>query len=98
MEIRVTAQNILVTCIEVLYPVNKRETGLTNYRQKRRRLYQAGVHLLEIDLLCRGTRPFSHPQMPDFAYQNNMGVKPHLLRRNIFGAGLKSPTSPPGRG
>ena len=31
-------------------------------------------------------------------YQNNMGLKPHLLTRNIFGAKLKSPTSPPGRG
>ncbi|NEO53891.1 MAG: DUF4058 family protein [Okeania sp. SIO3B5] len=31
--------------IEVLSPVNKREPGLTNYRQKRRRLYQARVHL-----------------------------------------------------
>ncbi|MDY7007127.1 MAG: hypothetical protein SWX82_25150 [Cyanobacteriota bacterium] len=28
-------------------------------------------------------------------YQNNMGLKPRLLRRNIFGELLKSPTSPP---
>ncbi|NES73118.1 MAG: DUF4058 family protein, partial [Okeania sp. SIO2D1] len=34
VEIRDTAQNVLVTCIEVLSPVNKREPGLTNYRQK----------------------------------------------------------------
>ncbi len=68
VEIRDTAQNVLVTCIEVLSPVNKREPGLTNYRQKRRRLYEAGVHLVEIDFLRRGTRPFAHPQMPDVAY------------------------------
>ncbi|NEP77773.1 MAG: DUF4058 family protein [Okeania sp. SIO3C4] len=68
VEIRDTAQNVLVTCIEVLSPVNKREPGLTNYRQKRKGLYEAGVHLVEIDFLPRGTRPFAHAQMPDVAY------------------------------
>ncbi|NES71482.1 MAG: DUF4058 family protein, partial [Okeania sp. SIO2D1] len=68
VEIRDTAQNVLVTCIEVLYPVNKREPGLTNYRQKRRRLYQTGAHLVEINLLRRGNRPFAHPQIPDVVY------------------------------
>ncbi|WP_299492693.1 DUF4058 family protein [Acaryochloris sp. IP29b_bin.137] len=48
--------------------MNKREPGLTTYRQKRQRLYQAGIHLLELDLLRRGTRPFAHPQLPDVAY------------------------------
>lgn len=38
------------------------------YRQKRQRLYQAGIHLLEVDLLRRGTRPFAHPRLPDAAY------------------------------
>lgn len=68
VEIRDTAQNILVTCIEILSPVNKREPGLTLYRQKRQRLYQGGIHLIELDLLRRGTRPFAHPQMPDVSY------------------------------
>lgn len=68
VEIRDTAQNILVTYIEILSPANKREPGLTAYRQKRQRLYQAGVHLVELDLLRRGIRPFTHPQMPDVAY------------------------------
>ncbi len=31
-------------------------------------------------------------------YQNNWVAPPRLLRRNIFGAKLKCPTSPPGRG
>ncbi len=68
IEIRDTAQNRLVTSIEILSPVNKREPGLTTYRQKRRRLYQAGVHLLELDLLRRGTRPFAQPRLPAVAY------------------------------
>lgn len=68
VEIRDTAKNVLVTCIEILSPVNKREPGLTPYRQKRQRLYQAGVHLIELDLLRRGTRPFNHPRLPNVPY------------------------------
>lgn len=68
IEIRDSAKNVLVTCIEILSPVNKREPGLTPYRQKRQRLYQANVHLIEIDLLRRGTRPFNHPRIPDVPY------------------------------
>jgi hypothetical protein len=68
VEIRDTAQNQLVTSIEILSPVNKREPGLTKYREKRRRLHEAEVHLLEIDLLRRGQRPFLHPRIPPSAY------------------------------
>ena len=65
VEIRETAHNRLVTCIEILSPVNKREPGLTVYRHKRHRLYQAGVHLVELDFIRRGTRPCAHPRIPD---------------------------------
>jgi hypothetical protein len=68
IEIRDTAGNTLVTSIEILSPVNKREPGLTAYRRKRLRLHNAGVHLLELDLLRRGTRPFNHPRLPDVPY------------------------------
>lgn len=68
VEIRDTAQNRLITSIEILSPVNKREPGLTTYRLKRQRLYQANVHLLELDLLRRGTRPFAHPRLPQVPY------------------------------
>jgi hypothetical protein len=64
IEIRDAANNSLVTSIEILSPVNKRESGLTQYRQKRQRLYQAEVHLIELDFLRRGTRPFDHPRLP----------------------------------
>lgn len=68
VEIRDTAKNVLVCCIEILSPVNKREPGITDYRKKRQRLYNANVHLIEIDLLRRGTRPFNHPRLPDVPY------------------------------
>jgi hypothetical protein len=68
VEIRDVAHNRLITSLEILSPVNKREPGLTTYRQKRRRIYQAGVHLLELDLLRRGTRPFAQPQLPEVPY------------------------------
>jgi hypothetical protein len=68
VEIRDAAQNQLVTCIEILSPVNKRQGGLAAYRQKRQRLYEAEVHLIEIDLLRRGTRPFVHPRIADAHY------------------------------
>lgn len=68
VEIRDTANNKLVTSIEILSPVNKREPNLSAYRKKRQRLYQADVHLLEIDLLRRGIRPFTQPRLPEVAY------------------------------
>ena len=68
VEIRDVARNELVTSIEILSPVNKREPGLGKYRQKRQRLQEANVHLLEIDLLRRGQRSLSHPRLPDAPY------------------------------
>ena len=68
IEIRDTANNKLVTSIEILSPVNKREPGLSTYQKKRHRLYQADVHLLELDLLRRGMRPFAQPRLPQVPY------------------------------
>ena len=64
VEIRDTAHNRLVTSIEILSPVNKREPGLSKYREKRRQLHAANVHILEIDLLRRGQRPLVYPRIP----------------------------------
>ncbi len=69
VEIRDTAENQLVSSIEILSPVNKREPGLSKYRDKRRRLRQAHVHILDIDLLRRGQRPLAHPRMSPHAYR-----------------------------
>jgi len=69
VEIRDTASNQLVTCIEILSPVNKRGRGLSRYRKRRERILASNVHLLEIDLLRRGTRVLaSHPRLPSTAY------------------------------
>lgn len=68
VEIRDTAQNQLITSIEILSPINKRELGLAKYREKRRHLQAAGVHLLEIDLLRRGQRVLSHSRIPSSHY------------------------------
>lgn len=68
VEVRDTATDTLVTAIEVLSPINKTGRGLTTYRRKRERLRRAGVHLLEIDLLRRGTRPVAHALIPPTAY------------------------------
>ena len=57
VEVYDAAQDQLVTTIELLSPVNKREPGLGAFRQKQARLREAGVHLLEIDLIRRGQRP-----------------------------------------
>ena len=47
VEIRDTAHNRLVTSIEIPSPVNKREPGLSKYRDKRHQLHTADVNILE---------------------------------------------------
>lgn len=69
VQIWTTAENELVTSIEILSPINKREPELSRYREKRTRLHLGGVHLLEIDLLRRGQRPLARPRIPPSAYQ-----------------------------
>ena len=69
VEIRDTANNKLITAIEILSPVNKREPGLKVYQKKRLNLHRSGVNLLEIDLLRRGSRSFTHPSIPESHYQ-----------------------------
>lgn len=68
VEIKDRKSNQLITAIEILSPVNKRRPGLQPYRDKRLRLHQAGVHLLEIDLIRRGEKPLAHPYLPKSHY------------------------------
>ena len=52
IEIRDTAKNVLVTCIEILSPVNKRPgKGRETYEAKRQNVLGSFTHLVEIDLL-----------------------------------------------
>jgi hypothetical protein len=66
LEIR-TVEGTLVTAIEILSPVNKRpgHKAFDQYQQKRRSLMDAGIHLLEIDLLRGGSRPPLLTPLPD---------------------------------
>ena len=57
VQVYVTETQWLVTSLEVLSPVNKRGSGLQAYREKRRRILQSDVHLIELDLLRGGERP-----------------------------------------
>lgn len=79
VEIRDVAQNELVTSIEIISPVNKREPDLSRYRQKRDRIRQANVHLLEIDLLRRGSRVWEYSGIPIASFPIN-GVYWFLTR------------------
>lgn len=76
VEIHDRAENQLITSIEILSPVNKREPGLTQFRQKRERLRAAGVHLLDIDLIRRGERPIRMPAFVDTAV---IDTAPYLI-------------------
>jgi hypothetical protein len=70
VEIRATAQQQLVTVIEILSPVNKRPGHQAHlaYGRKRRNLLHSEVHLLEIDLLRGGERPPLVRPVPPAAY------------------------------
>jgi len=76
VEIYDVAQNKLITAIEILSPINKREPYLSQYRDKCDRLMQAEVNLLEIDLLRYGKR-----------LQQNLPETPYLITLTRVGAG-----------
>lgn len=90
VEIRDTANNQLISSIEILSPVNKREPGLTQYRLKRQRLYQAGVHLLELDLLRRGVRPIMHASLSGIPYVIAL-TRAHTGKTDVWPMRLQEP-------
>ncbi|MFK7933880.1 MAG: DUF4058 family protein, partial [Saprospiraceae bacterium] len=85
-----TESRKLVTVIEVLSPVNKRKPGLTPYLEKRDKLIAAGVNVLEIDLLRRGTRTVEFPTKEPTDY---LVALTRILprQREIWTIDLKSP-------
>ena len=70
VEIYHTADEVLVTAIEILSPVNKQPSheAYTDYLRKRRELLRTPVHLMEIDLLRGGTRPPLYRPVPTAPY------------------------------
>jgi hypothetical protein len=90
VEIRDVAQNQLVTSIEILSPVNKREPGLSRYRAKRQHLRTAKVHVLEIDLLRRGQRILLHPQVQTSDYRVSL-IRAQARVADIWSINLPEP-------
>jgi hypothetical protein len=68
IEIRDSADDKLVTAIEVLSPTNKGSDGRDEYLTKRRRVLLSTAHLVEIDLLRNGMRVPTRPALPSFPY------------------------------
>jgi hypothetical protein len=68
VEIRDVATRRLVTAIEVLSPTYKRGSGREEYLAKRQRVRRSTAHLIEIDLLRRGTRVPMDCVLPSVPY------------------------------
>lgn len=90
VEIRDRKHNKLITAIEILSPVNKRSPGLQPYREKRERLHNAGVHLVEIDLLRRGERPLTHPYLPKSHYLVTL-IRAGMGQTQVWAMSVKDP-------
>ncbi len=54
IEVRNTANQEVITVIEVLSPANKQGEGRSRYQQKRSQLLESQANLVEIDLLHKG--------------------------------------------
>jgi hypothetical protein len=70
VEIRTTAEEQLVTVIEILSPSSKRSghDDRRDYLRKRQERLRSSVHLMEIDLLRGGERPPLEEPVPDAPY------------------------------
>jgi hypothetical protein len=90
VEIRDVAQNQLVTSIQILSPVNKRELGLSKDREKHQHLRLAKVHLLEIDLLRRGQRIQLHPHVQTSDYRVSL-IRAQARVADIWSINLPEP-------
>jgi hypothetical protein len=87
VQIRDVASNRLVTSIEIISPSNKREPGASAYLAKRDELQIAEVHLLEIDLLRRGTRPWPQASLPTTAYLATL-IRARHIQAEVWPIGL----------
>lgn len=88
VEIRERNGDQLITVIEILSPVNKRPPSLKPYRKKRRQLHQSGIHLLEIDLLRRGSRALLSEHLPQSHYMVTL-TRGNKNKTDIWAFGIK---------
>lgn len=99
LEIRDVADRRLVTIIEILSPVNKYGEGVRDYAERRTEILQTATHLLEIDLLRRGTRirlGGEPPPAPYYVYLSRVQRRPWTQAcaepsRSIWPLGLREP-------
>lgn len=83
VEIRKVGDDILVTSIEILSPVNKQRghDAHLDYLRKRRDLLRSAAHLIEIDLLRGGVRPplqQAVPLAPYYVMLSRATERPHV--------------------
>lgn len=83
VEIRTAGEELLVTSIEILSPVNKQRghDAHLDYLRKRRDLLRSAAHLLEIDLLRAGVRPplaQPVPLAPYYVMLSRATNRPHV--------------------
>jgi hypothetical protein len=90
VEVRDVANNHLVTSIEILSPSNKREPGMTAYLAKRDELRIANVHLLEVDLLRRGARPWPVESLPETSYMAAL-IRARHIQAEVWPISLREP-------
>jgi hypothetical protein len=79
VEIRDVAERRLVTVIEILSPINKYGEGIRDYAERRTEILQTATHLLEIDLVRRGTRiqlRGEPPAAPYYIYLSRVQRRP----------------------
>lgn len=91
LEIRDVTERRLVTAIELLSPSNKRGEGYEQYVERRLRFLCSSAHLVEIDLLRRGTRAPMRQTLPSSAYfifVSRAGQRPKTL---AWPASLRKP-------
>lgn len=91
IEIRDVAERRLVTLIEILSPVNKRGEGAQEYAERRLEVMQTATHLLEIDLLCQGTRinlVGQPPEAPYYIYLSRFQRRP---RTQVWALSIRHP-------
>jgi hypothetical protein len=91
LEIRHVTERRLVTAIEMLSPSNKRGEGYEQYRERRLRFLCSSAHLVEIDLVRRGTRAPMRQTLPSsacFIFVSRAGQRPKTL---AWPASLRKP-------
>jgi hypothetical protein len=93
VEIRTTAEEQLVTVIEILSPSNKRSghEDALEYRRKRRDVLRSSAHMMEIDLLRGGERPPLQTPVPAASYYVVLSREGHRPTVDVWPIQLADP-------